>query len=132
MNLPIGAFIYGVFFLFVHPPAPAVPTNAPVPWRNFVQTLDLPGLVTLTPSIVCVQLALQWGGTKYPWGDGRIIVLMVLFGVLAIAFLVNEIWQGNNAMLPARIMKRRNVICALLFCFCSNGSSTVLTYYLPM
>lgn len=132
MNLPIGAFIYSIFFLFVHPPAPAGLTNTRVPWRDFVQTLDLPGLVTLTPSIVCLQLALQWGGTTYQWHDGRILSLLILSGVLAIVFLVNEIWQGNNAMLPARIMKQRNVICAVLFCFCSNGSSTVLTYYLPM
>jgi hypothetical protein len=132
MNLPIGAFIYLVFFIFVHPPVSKDSATTPLPWREFVLSLDLLGLASLTPCIICLQLALQWGGTTYAWNNARIVVLLVLFGTLALAFLVNEVLQGANAMLPSRILKQRNVICAVSFCFLSNGSSTVLTYYIPM
>ena len=114
----------------MHPPKPV--TDAPTSWGDFLQTLDLLGLATLTPSIVCLLLALQWGGTEYAWGDGRIIALLLLFAVLSLAFLGNEIWQGDKAMLPARILTQRSVISAVLFSLCSSGASIVLVYYIPM
>lgn len=132
MNLPIGAFILVVFIIFVHPPSPIGPRASSVPWPTFSRTLDLPGAIILTAMILCLQLALQWGGVKYQWNNGRIISLLTISGVLFLAFLLNEKWQGDNAMLPGRILGQRNVICAILYCFCNMGSQTVLTYYLPM
>jgi hypothetical protein len=35
---------------------------------------------------VSLLLALQWGGSKYAWDNGRIIALFVLFGILITAF----------------------------------------------
>ncbi|KAK3315920.1 major facilitator superfamily domain-containing protein [Apodospora peruviana] len=128
MNIPIGAFIYVVFYMFVHPPPPERPTS----FIDFVKTLDLVGLAAFTPSVTCLLLALQWGGTKYAWNDRRIIVLLVVFGILAIIFSINEFWQGDNAMFPGRVFSQRSVQCAVWFCFCSNGASIVLTYYLPI
>ncbi|KAJ9302642.1 hypothetical protein DTO271G3_16 [Paecilomyces variotii] len=127
MNIPIGAVIYAIFYLTVHPQKPDYST----PWRSFVWTLDLPGLATFTPATACLLIALQWGETTYPWADVRVIVLFVLSGVLAVIFLIVEFWLGDSAMLPRRFSKR-NVWCAVWFCFCGNGAAVVLTYYLPI
>jgi MFS family permease len=128
MNVPIGSVIYAIFYLTVHPPKPDCST----PWRSFLPTLDLLGLATFTPATACLLIALQWGGTTYPWDDVRVIILFVFSGVLAVIFLVIESWLGDSAMLPRRVFSKRNVWCAVWFCFCSNGASVVLTYYLPM
>ncbi|KAI2897030.1 hypothetical protein CBS11852_4064 [Aspergillus niger] len=130
INLPIGAVIQIAFFLLVHPPKRD--HEAFTPWTEFLRTLDLFGLVALLPSIVCLLLALQWGGLKYAWQDARIIVLLVLAGILAIAFISVEIWQGPKAMLPSRVFTQRTVSAASFFGFCTVSAIFVLTYYLPI
>ncbi|GLA34071.1 hypothetical protein AnigIFM63309_005491 [Aspergillus niger] len=130
INLPIGAVIQVAFFLLVHPPKRD--HEAFTSWTEFLRTLDLFGLVALLPSIVCLLLALQWGGLKYAWQDARIIVLLVLAGILAIAFISVEIWQGPKAMLPSRVFTQRTVSAASFFGFCTVSAIFVLTYYLPI
>ncbi|PYH39853.1 MDR family MFS transporter [Aspergillus neoniger CBS 115656] len=109
INLPIGAVIQIAFFFLVHPPKRD--HEAFTSWTEFLKTLDLFGLVALLPSIVCLLLALQWGGLKYAWQDAR---------------------QGPNAMLPSRVFTQRTVSAASFFGFCTVSAIFVLTYYLPI
>lgn len=55
------------------------------------------GTALFVPAVVCLLLALQWGGVQYPWSDGRVIALFVLFGLLTIAFVGVQIWLGEDA-----------------------------------
>lgn len=130
INLPLGAAIQLAFFAFVHPPKRD--SESFTSCADFVQNLDIFGLTALLPSIVCLLLALQWGGVTYPWSDPRIIVLLVLFAVLAIAFVLIEVWQGPKALLPSRVFTQRTVSAASFYGFCTTGAIFVLTYYLPM
>lgn len=130
INLPLGVFIEAAFLLSVRPPKRE--TEAFTSWADFLQTLDLVGLAALAPSVVCLLLALQWGGIHYPWGDARIIALLVLCGVLGLIFVAIEIRQGAKAMLPARIFTQRTIVSASLFALCTTGAIFVLTYYLPV
>ncbi|KAI0857695.1 MFS general substrate transporter [Xylaria cubensis] len=129
INLPLGAVIYVAFFLFITPPATTA--TAFTSFRDLLQTLDLPGLITLMPAVVTLLLALQWGGIDYPWSNGRIIALLVLSGVLAIAFVAIELWQGEKAVLPSRIFAQRSVSYASFYGFATSGAIYVLTFYLP-
>ncbi|KAL2819170.1 major facilitator superfamily domain-containing protein [Aspergillus granulosus] len=129
INLPIGAALQAAFLFLVHPPRRD--TDAFTSWADFVKTLDLFGLAALLPSIVCLLLALQWGGLHYAWQDARIIVLLVLSGVLAIAFVSIEVWQGPAAMLPTRVVTQRTVSSVSFYGFCTTSATFVLTYYLP-
>ncbi|KAJ6149873.1 hypothetical protein N7471_001072 [Penicillium samsonianum] len=129
INLPIGAFSYGIFLLFVRPPKPQ---TKPPSLVEFFKGFDFIGLITLTGSVICLLLALQWGGATYPWNSGRIIALLVIFALLGIAFIALELWQDERSMLPARVLKQRSVAAACLFCFCSSGASFLLLYYIPI
>ncbi|KAI1756769.1 MFS general substrate transporter [Xylaria castorea] len=129
INLPLGAVIYVAFLLFITPPATTA--TAFTSFLDLLQTLDLPGLLTLMPATVTLLLALQWGGIDYPWSDGRIIALLVLSGVLAIAFVAIELWQGERAVLPSRIFAQRSVSYASFYGFATSGAIYVLTFYLP-
>lgn len=130
INLPLGALIYAAFFYSVI--LPKRDSEAFTSFSDLLQTLDLIGLVALVPCVVCILLALQWGGVQYPWGDGRIIALLVLSGVLGLVFIAIEFWQGERAMLPSRIFTLRNVSYTSFYAFCTSGAIYVLTYYLPM
>ncbi|KAI1827694.1 MFS general substrate transporter [Xylaria intraflava] len=129
INLPIGGFAGIVFLLFVHPP------KRETEHRSVTETLknlDLLGLFFLAPAIVTLLLALMWGGLTYPWSNGRVIALLVLFVVFSAAFIGVEIWQNERAMLPRRVLTQRSVIFASLFAFGSSGASFLLVYYVPI
>ncbi|CAI7571593.1 unnamed protein product [Penicillium viridicatum] len=130
INLPLGVAIQVALFAFVRPPKRE--SEAFTSWTDLMQNLDLFGLASLLPSVVCLLLALQWGGVTYPWSDPRVIVLLVLCGGLAIAFVLTEMWQGPKALLPPRVFTQRTVSAASFYGFCTTGAIFVLTYYLPI
>jgi hypothetical protein len=113
----------------VRPPKPQIKPPSLV---EFSKGFDFIGLTTLTGSVICLLLALQWGGATYPWNSGRIIALLVIFALLGIGFIALELWQDEKSMLPARVLKQRSVAAACIFCFCSSGASFLLLYYIPM
>lgn len=95
VNLPIGGITaVGILVLLKLPP------RAMAQKRSRIQTmksLDPLGTMVFVPSIVCLLLALQWGGVKYSWSNGRIIALFVLFVIGIAIFIGLQIFLGENA-----------------------------------
>jgi hypothetical protein len=87
------------------------------------------GTMIFIPAVVCLLLALQWGGSKYEWSNGRIIALFVIFGVLIICFTALQIYKGEKATVPPRLLMNRNIWGASLFAFCLGGGFFILVYY---
>jgi hypothetical protein len=67
------------------------PQEAGTTVREQINQLDPIGTLFFLPGILCLLLALQWGGSTYAWGNGRIIALLVLAGLLMIAFVAVQI-----------------------------------------
>ncbi|KAK6821547.1 hypothetical protein RU639_007677 [Aspergillus parasiticus] len=130
INLPIGGLSFLLILLFFQDPQ----KNARVslPWREKFHQLDLLGTSIFLPSITSMLLALQWGGSKYGWGNARIIVLFILTAVLLGAFMWQERRRGDNALLPGRIMRRRSLLAGMWFSFCNNSTLSVFEYYMPI
>ncbi|KMK55371.1 MFS toxin efflux pump, putative [Aspergillus fumigatus Z5] len=100
--------------------------------KDQVSRLDLPGLFVFLPAIISMLLALQWGGTKYNWGNARIIALFVVFGVLIVIFAARQHWAQENATVPPRILKNRNVWGAAFYSFSVSAAFMLFVYYLPI
>ena len=111
--------------------APA-PVKANTPFREQLVQLDLLGNLFFLPGIVCLLLALQWGGSTYAWSDGRIIALLVLFAVLIIAFIAIQIWKGENATVPPRIIRKRSIAAGFWYTICIGATLLVVVYFLPL
>lgn len=94
--------------------------------------MDPFGTVALIAAVICLLLALQLGGSRYSWSDGRIIALLVVFGVLALMFIAIQVWQGEDATVPQRIIKQRSVAGTSWFAFCTGGAFFILVYYIPI
>ncbi|KAG8525237.1 uncharacterized protein KY384_008881 [Bacidia gigantensis] len=129
INLPIGGVAMVILAVILKLPPPK---NAHTPWRQQVRQLDPLGTSLFMPCIICALLALQWGGTTYPWRSARIIALLVLFGVLAMAFVAVQLWKQDLGTVPPRIAKQRSVACAMWQMFCAGGAMMVMVYYLPI
>lgn len=130
INLPIGAITIVVISIFFTAPQRAA--IAELGWRERVKEFDLLGTAFFIPGIVCLLLALQWGGTKYAWGNGRIIALFVLFGVLIAVFIGIQFWKQDSATIPPRIMKNRSIAAAAWFAFTLGSFFLLLVYFLPI
>ncbi len=128
VNLPIGGVAMGAILLFLKIDRADNPEQLTLAQR--ILKLDLLGAGIFIPAIVCLLLALEWGGTQYPWNSSRIIGLFVGFGLMIIVFIGIQIWKGDDGTLPPRLFKNRNVLCAMLFAFFFGAGFFPLVYYL--
>ena len=64
------------------------PQDAGKPLMYQLRQIDPIGALVFVPGIVCLLLALQWGGSTYQWKDGRISALLVLAGFLLLLHLL--------------------------------------------
>ncbi|KAK3044383.1 MFS sugar transporter, partial [Coniosporium uncinatum] len=74
INLPFGAVTAIFILFFFKSPKNAVRTRF-TSWKQTLAQFDLLGTAVFLPGVICLLLALQWGGSKYPWGNWRIIIL---------------------------------------------------------
>lgn len=129
INLPIGALVLVFLFFAIEDTAPAL---GDLPFREKLSRVDIPGTLIFVPCMVCLLLALQWGGQQYPWSDGRIIALFVLFGVLLIVFIGIQIWRQEAATVPPRIIRQRTIASGLFYSFCLGASFMLVVYYISI
>ncbi|KAL3439817.1 MFS toxin efflux pump [Aspergillus insuetus] len=131
INLPFGAVSALFVLLFVKSNKPQTPPTDNSMFGRLLE-LDLVGTILLLPAIICLLLALQWGGATYPWANWRIVLLLVLCGVLILGFAATQHWQQDRATIPPRLIKNRNVWGSVMFIFCISGAFMIMTYYLPI
>lgn len=130
INLPIGAVTIVVIGFFFPDPQRERPTE--VTWAKTIMQFDPYGTAVFMPAIVCLLLALQWGGTTYEWNNWRIIFLFVLFGVLITAFIFIQFKMQDEGTVPPRIIKKRSVWAAAIFSFSLGAAFMGSVYYLPI
>jgi EmrB/QacA subfamily drug resistance transporter len=128
INLPVGGAAVACLVLLF----PKFPANESVSIKQQIKQLDPWGNLVFLPGVICLILALQWGGEKYPWDEGRIIALLVLACVLLIAFVSIQIWQQENATVPPRLFKIRNVWLGTIFAFCLGSVLIIFLIALPI
>ena len=130
INLPLGAItIFGIALFFK---SPERKSENSIGFMERTKQFDPIGTVFFIPCIICLLLALQWGGTKYAWHDGKIIALFVIFALLAIGFVAVQFWKQDNATVPPRIIRKRSIAFGCWFVFCLGASFFIFIYYLPI
>ncbi|KAH8690387.1 major facilitator superfamily domain-containing protein [Phaeosphaeriaceae sp. PMI808] len=133
INLPIGAVVAVILVFLLHMPPSKLATRTR--WETFM-TFDPLGTITFVPSIVCLLLALQWGGTTYAWSNGRVVALFAVFGILLLAFAAIQIYRSrrdeSRATVPVRFVVERSLTAAAFYGFCIFAALYSFIYYLPI
>lgn len=129
INLPIGGITIAVISLVLKI---KTEKKEKLTLMQKINQLDPIGTVLFIPSIICILLALQWGGTEYAWSSARIIVLIVLFAVLFVAFVAVQLWKKETATVPPHILTNRSVAAGTLYSFCNGGGMQTMVYFLPI
>ncbi|GJC86355.1 efflux pump aflT [Colletotrichum liriopes] len=129
INLPLGGVVLLIVALVLRPPEQELGDTSS--WQRLKQ-LDFAGNSVFIPSVVCLLLALQWGGVEYAWNNPRIIILLVLAAVLIISFVAIQILIPETATVPPRIMRQRSIAFASWAAFTIGGQMMIFAYFLPI
>ncbi|KAH8659852.1 major facilitator superfamily domain-containing protein [Xylariales sp. PMI_506] len=100
--------------------------------RHKLKQMNIECLIALVPGVVCLCLALQWGGFSYSWNDGRIIALLVVAFIPLIAFVLIQIWRPDRATVPPHLFVQRSIASAFFLGFCIGAHQALYLYYLPV
>ena len=124
-----GGVTLATVVLFFHPPKRERKHEGIV---QILIGLDLLGTALALAAMICILLALQDGGLTVAWSASRSIGLLVGFGVLIIAFIANEWFMKDNAIIPLRILGSRTVGFAALSNFGIGASYFSVAIFLPI
>jgi MFS family permease len=127
INLPFGGF--AAVFILLLLPEPKKDRPARLSLKEQILQMDVEGSLCFLPGVIALLLALQWGGSKYAWSDGRIIGLFIVFGVLLIAFVAIQVWKQEKATVPPRVFMNRSIWSCALYITCFGGSFFIILYY---
>ncbi|MCJ1383293.1 hypothetical protein MMC17_006406 [Xylographa soralifera] len=130
INLPLGAFVIVMIGLACRIPHSAEKSH--VSLKKKLQEFDWIGTTLFVPSIVSILLALQWGGSTYSWGNGRLIALYVVFVLGMGSFIYSQVRQKEQATVPVRIMKQRSIAFGSVYSFLLSAAFDQLQYFLPI
>ncbi|KAL5906758.1 hypothetical protein ACKVV7_011144 [Pyricularia oryzae] len=88
VNLPVGAVIVLliVFYLPNNMESTMSTSGKKMTWGQLIMRLDPLGTLLLLTSLICLVLALQWGGENNAWGDGKVVAALTVLQSL----------QGDN------------------------------------
>lgn len=129
-SLPIGGFAMALIAILMKAPSTHAPNQMTL-WQKILK-LDLLGALITIPATACLVLALQWGGSTYPWNDSRIIGLFVGSGCLFIILAFVQAKLGDKGTFPPKVVKNRDILCAAGFSSMFGAGYYSLVYYLAV
>lgn len=106
--------------------------NQKIPQGSFIsklKQLNVLHLLVFSGSIVCLLLALEWGGTTYSWGSGRIVGLLVVSAVTFAAFVALEALRRENAVIPPSVLFSKTMGLCVLYAFCASAAFNLSDYF---
>lgn len=99
--------------------------------KERLEQLDYIGPSLFIPANICLVLALQWGGSTYPWTSPTILGLFSGFAIIIPIWLYSQFRLGEKATIPLRIMTSRTMIYSSIFGFLTTSAFTIPLFYLP-
>jgi MFS family permease len=132
----INLIICGVFapvYIFLLPtfqPQPGVPLSEKA--RHF----DYLGAIFSTGAIMCLVLAVNFGGALYSWNSGSIIALFVVSGILFIIFGLQQaksiLTTPSERMFPVEVMRKAEACLLFIASAGANATGFIPIYYIPL
>ena len=131
INLPIGGIAF-VVLLFVLPLSPPPADNTQGTLKQKLARFDPFGNIFLIPGLACLIFALQWGGTKLPWSNARIVALLTVGSVFLVFFALIQLLVKDNGTVPPGILCQRSIAASVAVSIGVGAILIVATFYMPI
>ncbi|KAK1830166.1 major facilitator superfamily domain-containing protein [Podospora conica] len=132
INLVIGAVVAPIYFFFLPPIHPTQGKTI----RERVAALDIVGFVLVGAAWVLFTVAFSMAGTQWAWSDGRTIALIVLFGVVSLACVLQQYFSlfttPQARAVPGHLLLSRTQLTLVVATGSSNAALFVMLYYIPI
>lgn len=128
INLPFGGLSFAaIFFFFKNPER----QYSHISIKQRIKEIDLLGALFLICAIVCLLLALQWGGQTYPWSNSKVWGTLLGFFLIIAVFIGIQLRTGERATIPVGVFTQRSVLISCLFSAFLSMALYVHIFYLP-
>ncbi|KAH8650850.1 major facilitator superfamily domain-containing protein [Tricladium varicosporioides] len=132
LNLVIFAAMSPIY-LFV---LPSLPRQQGTTFLQKLSGLDWLGTILTTGLYVCFTMAFSFGGSIWAYNDGRIIALIVLFGVFTVAFAVTQYFSvftnRIDRLFPLEFLRNPQLVLLYIIMACGGAALFVSIYYIPL
>ncbi|KAK2882376.1 hypothetical protein FQN49_000431 [Arthroderma sp. PD_2] len=129
--LPFGGITIIVMLLLrvpeqtIKPPPKTILVKLP-------RSLDVLGFALFAAACSLFLTAINWGGTTYPWSSAKVIGLLSGSGGILALFIAWTIYKGDEALIPPRVLRERNLFFGCWISGLQGGASIMVGYYLPL
>ena len=134
INLIIGG-VFMPIYLFMIPSYDPLQGKS-VSFKQRGKDFDLVGTVLFTGFVMCLVLAINFGGVLYAWNSGSTIALLVVGIVVFIAFGVQQGFSWFTSpierLFPVHLLRIREANLLFCLCICTNVAFFVPVYYIPV
>lgn len=120
-----------VYFLYI-PSVNLAPDEA---FTTKLLAVDFVGIVLFAGFVASFAIAFTFGGSDWAWSDGRTIALLVVFGVLLLAFIVQQyfsLFTRGDRIFPGHLLKSRTQILAAIGTSAASSNLFIPAYYIPI
>ncbi|KAK1659527.1 major facilitator superfamily domain-containing protein [Colletotrichum godetiae] len=132
LNLLVGAVVGPIYIILL----PDFKPQAGVTLIQRLAQIDYLGTVLSIGAMLCVIMAMNFGGVLWGWDEGESIGLFVAAGVLTILFVLQQVYfigtSRENRLFPMHFWKSRTMICLFFTMMLATFGSFIGIFYLPL
>ncbi|KAI4161546.1 MAG: hypothetical protein L6R39_000036 [Caloplaca ligustica] len=115
---------------------PALPREMDTTFLERLKGFDWLGIVLTAGLYVSFTVAFTFGGAIWQWDDGRVIALIIVFGVLTIAFGVTQYYSistnETERLFPCEFLRNPQLVLLYVCMACGGAALFVSIYYIPL
>ncbi len=115
---------------------PSLPRQHDTTFMQKIKGLDWLGTVLNAGLYVSFVMAFTFGGAVWAWNDGRVIALIVVFGILTIAFAVTQYYclftTPKARLFPCEFLRSPQLVLLYICMACGGAALFVSIYYIPL
>ncbi|KAM5477000.1 hypothetical protein MauCBS54593_000271 [Microsporum audouinii] len=132
INLVIGAAFAPVYLLLL-PPFEPLPNAT---HKEKAHNIDWVGSILSIGMLAAVVMAIDFGGSEWPWNSGRSVALFVVAAILFIVFGVQQTFYifctEKNRLFPVHFLKNRSLFLLFILNTCASSGLFISVYYIPL
>lgn len=132
LNLVVGGVFAPVYLFIVPSHKPQIDGDLSSKLRAF----DYLGCLLQAGSLSTITMAMNFGGTLYPWKSGPIIALFVVASLSAAVFVLQQgtasLTTLDTRIFPIHLLRRKEALLLGILMAANNAATFVLIYYIPL